>query len=452
MTLAVSLFMAEWPVGSKFSVHAQEDYGAEGGYGGEGEGEGYGEDPYGGGNPYGGMGGMGDGPTRYGDGDPYGGPGGPDGPSAYSAPPEQLDSISAVNEFLSNEEHASKATVLGYFSEDEKYQEEKEKFIGLADEMPGFRFGYVSSNELMKEMRYNGAAVMLYKPKTYVDTKYDKPKARYGSKSLHTVSLKKFIQEKFAPLVGAFNPDTADAYGVISETKPLFTLFSAYTQDKDAKMYKYFASRLRKIANDFQGNLVFTTADPDDFRPDDYDMVLTKNTHVGVGIRKGNTYYTMPDQPTDKLDFAAVRAWVGDFVAGKVQGKVVEAPAEPLPPSDTGGYDADTPVTVVTADNYEEQVANSGKDTLIEFYAPWCGHCKSLKPEFESAAETMKQQGMDTKQLAAVDATENEALAKEFDVQGYPTLFFLPGGDKSKKISYEGERTASEIVAYMQSS
>jgi protein disulfide-isomerase A1 len=80
---------------------------------------------------------------------------------------------------------------------------------------------------------------------------------------------------------------------------------------------------------------------------------------------------------------------------------------------------------------------------LVEFYAPWCGHCKRLAPEYEKAATTLKGRVV----LVKVDATVENELAEKYDIQGYPTLIFF--SEKGKKSTeYDGERTANGIAKW----
>merc|ERR1719428_315115 len=85
------------------------------------------------------------------------------------------------------------------------------------------------------------------------------------------------------------------------------------------------------------------------------------------------------------------------------------------------------------------------KHMLVEFYAPWCGHCKKLAPEYEKAATELKAKGIP---LAKVDATEAKALAEQYDVKGFPTLIWFESG---LRVDYDGGRTADAITAWVSS-
>jgi len=104
----------------------------------------------------------------------------------------------------------------------------------------------------------------------------------------------------------------------------------------------------------------------------------------------------------------------------------------------------DSKVVVLTKDNFDK-VVNEAETCLVKFYAPWCGHCKHLAPEYIKAAEILEKDGEGVI-LAEVDATVETDLANRFEVHGYPTLYVFHKGVKSE---YKGPREADGIVKYM---
>lgn len=82
---------------------------------------------------------------------------------------------------------------------------------------------------------------------------------------------------------------------------------------------------------------------------------------------------------------------------------------------------------------------------LLEFFAPWCGHCKNLGPELEEAAETLIEKDI---MVAQIDCTENDEFCKKHQVKGYPTLKVFKGNE-SESSAYSGKRKAATIVDFM---
>lgn len=94
----------------------------------------------------------------------------------------------------------------------------------------------------------------------------------------------------------------------------------------------------------------------------------------------------------------------------------------------------DHDVVVLTEGNFTEFI-ESNRYVMVEFYAPWCGHCKALAPEYSAAATELKDENV---VLAKVDAQQESGLSETYEVQGFPTvLFFVDGVHKP----YLGQRT-----------
>jgi len=104
----------------------------------------------------------------------------------------------------------------------------------------------------------------------------------------------------------------------------------------------------------------------------------------------------------------------------------------------------DNGVLVLNDDNFDEAIAKYDY-LLVEFYAPWCGHCKKLAPEYEAAAEVLAAQDP-PRTIAKVDATEAKGLADRMQIKGFPTLYFWNQGTK---MDYSGGRTKDTIVEWV---
>ncbi|KAH7251752.1 thioredoxin-like protein [Fusarium tricinctum] len=97
--------------------------------------------------------------------------------------------------------------------------------------------------------------------------------------------------------------------------------------------------------------------------------------------------------------------------------------------------------------NFDDIVLKSGKPTLVEFFAPWCGHCKTLAPIWEDLANTYEH-AKDKVQIAKVDADAQRDLGKRFGIQGFPTLKYFDG-KSNKPQDYKSGRDLESLTKFL---
>jgi protein disulfide-isomerase A6 len=108
-----------------------------------------------------------------------------------------------------------------------------------------------------------------------------------------------------------------------------------------------------------------------------------------------------------------------------------------------GMFTADDDVVELTAENFETTVLDSPDVFMVEFYAPWCGHCKNLAPEWKKAATALKG----IVGVGAVDSTAHPDVGTPYKVTGFPTIIAF-GADKENPTPYEGARQAKAIASF----
>merc|ERR1712142_1152453 len=198
---------------------------------------------------------------------------------------------------------------------------------------------------------------------------------------------------------------------------------------------------LREIAVANKGKMLFVTINTDE---EDHKRILEffaiKDDELPTfrAIKLGEDMAKYKPE-NDAIESANIKSFVGDFLEGKLKQHLM---TEEIPED----WDKEG-VKVLVGKNFHEVAMNTEKDVLVEFYAPWCGHCKQLAPIWDKLGEKYKDSGDIV--VAKMDSTANEI--ESVKVHSFPTLKFFPAGDDRKVIDYNGERTLEGFTKFLES-
>ncbi|KAI9697877.1 MAG: protein disulfide-isomerase precursor [Bogoriella megaspora] len=316
---------------------------------------------------------------------------------------------------------ADKVVLVGYFDATDKASNETYGKVaeGLRD---SFVFGATSDADLAEKEGIKQPAVVLYKA-------FDEGKNTFEEK-FEQDKLEEFIATASIPLIGEVGPETYASY--MAAGIPLAYIFAETPEERES-----LSETLKPVAQKHKGAVNFATIDAKAFGQHAGNLNLEVGKFPAFAIQEVVKNQKFPLLPQDeKLTEKSVGKFLDDFVAGKVEPSIK---SEPIPEKQEG------PVTVVVAKNYDEIVLDDEKDVLIEFYAPWCGHCKALAPKYEELAQLYASQSSQVT-IAKVDATANDVPD---EIQGFPTIKLYPAGAKSEPVDYSGARTVEDLAAFI---
>jgi protein disulfide-isomerase A1 len=336
-----------------------------------------------------------------------------------SGPPaRQLANAAAVDAFAKEGD----AVLLGLFKEGDADLKEFEKAAAALDDVQA---GYTADADLAA--KYAPAkAVMLQN--------FDDKLVKFEGK-MEAAEIQKFAQGNSMPLVISFSTKTqGKIFGESAPKKHLLALYAEGYADK-ANIERELAA----VAKEHRGSVLVITVE----KTSDNDGVfnffgvsdVTKPKIVSIDQSTGSMKKYFYD---GELEHRAMKAWMADVLASKVSPNLK---SEEEPATNPG------PVKVVVGKTFKKEVTDSGKDVLIQFFAPWCGHCKALEPEFKQVGDEFK--GVSSVVIAKIDATANEVDVPGVDVQGFPSLYFFKSGAADKPIKYKGGRTHKELSQFV---
>merc|ERR1712181_60710 len=248
-------------------------------------------------------------------------------------------------------------------------------------------------------------------------------------------SVNAFIASNSLPLVVEFNTDTAKAIFQGSYNNHLLMFLAK----EDAK-FEYALHDARKVAADYKGDVMFvlvTTDEPEHKRVIDFFGIKEEELPT-MRVTASDEDMVKFKPEDDSLTEANMRAVLKQFKAGELKPhlKSEEQPED---------WDANA-VKVLVSSNFASVAMAEGKDVFVEFYAPWCGHCKKLAPIWDELGEHFKED--DSVVIAKIDMTANELAT--VSVRGFPTLKLFKADNTV--VDYSGGRTLEDFIKFLRPS
>jgi protein disulfide-isomerase A1 len=318
---------------------------------------------------------------------------------------------------------ADKVVVVAYIAADDKAS--NETFTALAEaNRDTYLFGGVNDAAVAEAEGIKAPAVVVYKS-------FDEGKNVFDGEKFDQEAINEFVKASATPLIGEVGPETYSGY--MSSGIPLAYIFAETAEEREK-----LGAALKPIAEKYKGKVNVATIDAKQFGAHAGNLNLKTDKFPSFAIQEVVKNQKFPFDQEKDITFENIAPFVDDFVAGKLEPSIK---SEPIPETQEG------PVTIVVAHNYKDVVLDDTKDVLIEFYAPWCGHCKALAPKYdELATEYAKSSFKDKVVIAKVDATLNDVPD---EIQGFPTIKLYPAGGKDAPVTYSGSRTIEDLANFV---
>ena len=345
-----------------------------------------------------------------------------------SGPPAtNLASIDDTKKFIEDKE----IVIVGFFSDPK--ETEATEFLNTAeimDDMGPFSFGITSEPDVSESYDVKGDGIVLFKP-------FDEGRNDFKGTPFTVENIKRFITSNSLPLLVDFNPKYAARVYMESSRNGALYLFVSSTSDE----YSSQKELAEKIANENKGKMLTIIMDSDN---EDNHRFLNLLGVQGPPFRElptmrfayGWSRKFVPESTEITED--NIKQFVKDAVSKKAK-EITWSKSEEIPDD----WDKE-PVKVLVGKSLH-QFVKKVSNVFVEFYAPWCGHCKALTPIWEELGKKFKDRTDIT--IAKLEATSN--TPDSVHLGGYPTLILFTGGSVSNQHKYQGERTLDDLLDFL---
>jgi len=334
-----------------------------------------------------------------------------------------ITAVSDIKEFVKLSKKRP-VVVVGYFKKD---NDDQKAFLESAAEFDDIEFAISDNAAVAEEAGLKGEGFIVLMD-------FDDKRAEYDGK-FNAEEITKFIKTKSMPLVFDFDQENAGKIFGGDIQKHILLFMSAKDAKKDDILDAF-----RTAAKEFKGKVLFVNINTDEedhqrimefFGLKDKELPAVRMIHLGDDMIKYKP-------TTTELDADSIKTFVSDVESGKLKAHLM---SEEVPED----WDKN-PVKVLVGKNFVEVAKDKSKHVFVEFYAPWCGHCKQLAPIWDQLAEKYKDRSDIV--IAKMDSTANEL--EDVKVQSFPTLKWFPK-DSDEVVDYNGGRTLEDLTKFVDS-
>lgn len=335
----------------------------------------------------------------------------------------ELKSDKDLEKFLTKDEYS----VLGCFAKQSKSYDTFQQVASA--ERDDYRFAITTDASIVKKYKCEDH-VIVFQPKRLA-SKFEDAEVKLAI-SEDKKAIKDFLLTSTLGLCGIREQENAAKF-----PKPTIIAYFPIDYDKNPKGTNYWRNRVLKVASQFKNKLTFAVSNKETFSHeiDEFGLGDKKTAEKPIVTAFGPKGEKLP--MNDEFSVESLKKFAEDVLAGKIEPFMK---SEPIPEKN------DEPVKVAVAKNFDALVNDPTKDALIEFYAPWCGHCKQLTPKYEELAKKLENE--DEIVIAKMDATAND-VPPSFDVKGFPTIYWVPKDKKSNPERYEGGREVKDFLKFI---
>eukprot|EP01017_Pseudomicrothorax_dubius_P007214 TRINITY_DN121_c0_g2_i3.p1 TRINITY_DN121_c0_g2~~TRINITY_DN121_c0_g2_i3.p1 ORF type:complete len:487 (-),score=179.29 TRINITY_DN121_c0_g2_i3:185-1645(-) len=334
-------------------------------------------------------------------------------------PSSQLQTADAAEKFVADHEVA-----VIYFGEEGTA--DYNNYVSTARGFDDLFFAHTSSAEIAANYGIND----LSNPRVVLFKKFDEGRNDFDGR-FDGDELKNFLNKNQFPTIQPFTQKAAQR--IFGEGIPALFLFQESDEAGNQAL-----EQLKEAANELKGKIVISTSGVREGLP------KRLADYVGVAEKDIPTVRIVDPSGSDMRKFtlegAITAQSIVQFFEDWSNGRLKPVyKSEDIPESN------DEPVKVIVGKNFNDIVLDNDRDVLIEFYAPWCGHCKQLVPIYDALAKKVAH--IPTLVIAKMDATANEV--EGVSVSGFPTIKFYPARKKSSPVDFNGERTEDGFIKFI---